>query len=699
MAKDFLLNNKNFNLYNPNPNIFDYFEKKKTVLNIVTDKPLGSAEKTWDTIKINQQFDGWITDMILRIKLPSLLETDPEDGGYLNWVDNIGHAIIKKVHLKAFNKDIYKDQNYGLVLDIYNEINDVNNEEWELIGKNASVESLKTYQTKDKIIYVPLHFWFSKNNESAFPHFLVNKSNGLNDNCLQFTLTTRSIIELIVSSGSKTYSSYKDKTVTIDLIYDSVRAKNSSPDTSLDNTIQSLYNSYKNKNNPYRIYFDVYNEETQETTDSGTSIIQCNNSAIKGPLKYIYFVIRNNDRLKIPSTAGSPTILINEAPDDTHPNDIFNYSNIALLTSLNTYDTFETLNVKITTNLEGWVTQNPNLDAIYYRRLVPYLNKTHVPQKHIYTIDFSNSIGNEINGYLNNNNSKTNLVSLIFNNKMNTSKISQIYVVINYLNVYIDDNNLLNISDGLDTGWTRKPEDRYPSIINDLKHSGSMNNNIGISSSNIWYNHGIGTTLLGLNPQWNQNFGEIGAGKVSTIDDLLTEPNIALKLAISLEGLANQKIPINELQSSSIFGGNGNTGTDIIDIKKEHIIKMNSVLRCNRNKDNNNISGKSINLKLQGKGLLIFMGNKIDKGKGFKLVIGNKVTIKNMECFLTENGNNIITMEKKQIYTNVDSIIFTSKDSITILSGSYIYFENKSNSLVVKMMMRSSGDKLSMTIK
>ena len=29
MAKDFLLNNKNFNLYNPNPNIFDYFEKKK----------------------------------------------------------------------------------------------------------------------------------------------------------------------------------------------------------------------------------------------------------------------------------------------------------------------------------------------------------------------------------------------------------------------------------------------------------------------------------------------------------------------------------------------------------------------------------------------------------------------------------------------------------------------------------------------
>jgi len=29
MAKDFLKNNKNFNLYNPDPTIFDYFEKKK----------------------------------------------------------------------------------------------------------------------------------------------------------------------------------------------------------------------------------------------------------------------------------------------------------------------------------------------------------------------------------------------------------------------------------------------------------------------------------------------------------------------------------------------------------------------------------------------------------------------------------------------------------------------------------------------
>ena len=696
MAKDFLLNNKNFNLYNPNPNIFDYFEKKKTVLNIVTNKPLGSSEKTWDTIKINQQFDGWITDMILRIKLPSLLGTDPEDGGYLNWVDNIGHAIIKRVHLKAFNKDIYKDQNYGLVLDIYNEINDVNSEEWELIGKNASVESLKTYQTKDKIIYVPLHFWFSKNNESAFPQFLVNKGNGLNENCLQFTLTTRSIIELIVSSGSKTYNSYKDKTVTIDLIYDSVRATNSSPDTSLDNTIQSLYNSYKNKNNPYRIYFDVYNEETQETTDSGTSIIQCNNSAIKGPLKYIYFVIRNNDRLKIPSTAGSPTILINEAPADIHPNDIFNYSNLALITSLDTYDTFETLNVKITTNLEGWVTQNPKLDAIYYRKVVPYLNKTHVPQKHIYTIDFSNSIGNEINGYLNNNTNKTDVVSLTFKNKMNASSISLIYVVINYLNVYIDNSNRLQISDGVNKGWTKSPVNNYPTLINDLKYSGSMNHMKGLFSSNIWYNYGIGTTLLGLNPQWNQNFGEIGTGNVSTIDDLLTEPNIALKLAISLEGLANQGIPITESQSSVIFGSNGETGEDIIEITNTPTVKNNSVFRFNRNKENNNLSGKSINLDLKGKGLLIFMGNKIDKP--FELVVGKSVTIKNMEVFLTENGTNIIIKEKKQIYNKVSSIILKSTDSITILPGSYIYFERKPDYLVVKIMLRSSGDKLGMTI-
>ena len=72
MAKDFLSNNKKFNLYNPEPVIFDYFEKKKTVkeFNNGNEADFG---RTFGPIHIDENFDGWITDMTLRVELPALM--------------------------------------------------------------------------------------------------------------------------------------------------------------------------------------------------------------------------------------------------------------------------------------------------------------------------------------------------------------------------------------------------------------------------------------------------------------------------------------------------------------------------------------------------------------------------------------------------------------------------------------------------
>ena len=148
-AKDFLLNNKKINLYNPDTNVFDYFEKKKTVLNLFTGDSSNRGFNKIYSKDLDEEFDGWITDMVLRIEIPKLINTDPGDGGYLNWVDNIGHALIEYIELKAFGQTILDKQiPYGLWLDIYNELHDVNNEEWDIIGKNASVDSLKVYKTK-----------------------------------------------------------------------------------------------------------------------------------------------------------------------------------------------------------------------------------------------------------------------------------------------------------------------------------------------------------------------------------------------------------------------------------------------------------------------------------------------------------------------------------------------------------------------
>jgi hypothetical protein len=440
MSKNFLLNNSKFKLYSPNPKLFDYFEKKKTVLNLFSESSNNKGfNKTFNT-KIDDEFDGWITDMVLRIELPKLIDTDPGDGGYLNWVDNIGHALIEYIDLQVFGHTIInKDTPYGLWLDIYNELNDINNNEWDIIGKNASIDSLKIYKTTTKILYIPLHFWFSKDNESAFPHFIVNKNAHRSRTCLKFKVKISDISNLIITSGSTNVDTYKDKSIKkIDLIFDSIRSKNLSDDAELQKTIDLLYKSYGIKNH-YKVYFDNYKFDTV-STKTGSSLTYTHK--LEDALKFIYFVIRHDDRIKTSNITDK--VPLNDAPNKTNANDIFNYSNKDAIVNLNTYDTFETLQLTLQGGNKNWITTDGVLDSIYFRKVVPYLNKKHVPQKHIYTIDFSNSINNDINGYLHVPNQGRDLI-FKFTNQMKNSQITIISVVLNYIKIKVDKDNILRV--------------------------------------------------------------------------------------------------------------------------------------------------------------------------------------------------------------------------------------------------------------
>jgi len=730
MAKDFLSNNKKFNLYNPEPVIFDYFEKKKTVkeFNNGNEADFG---RTFGPIHIDENFDGWITDMTLRVELPALMTKAVSDDlpltpfingmavtdmtHYLNWVDNIGHALIESITLSAFGKEIItKKTDYGLWLDIYNELHDQNSEEWNTLGKVAATPTLQQNRTHPSIIYVPLHFWFSKNNESAFPHFLVNKSNNIREMCLSISIKTRPLKNLIVSSGSVSYSTYKDKKIkSIQLIYDSIRANNNNGDSQLKKTIDNLYDSYKNINTPYRIYFDNFNMENKTVE---TNEITCRDILTDGPVKFVYFVFRKNDRVADPDTtenAADPialtgshtgffTVETNSTNTDLNPNDIFKYSSDEP-GPWDTHDGFDYLTVHIDNDDKQWITSNPKLDAIYYRRVVSLSTHGQVPQKHIYLIDFSNNkhkVDSEtrINGYLNNNNNKKRSLKLEFENPEEDSTVTLFYVMISFFNVFVDSNNKLKAINN----WGEKlPDNMTPTIFTDLKSSNSMNGTDGMFASKVWYNNGISTTILGLNPQWNQNFGRFGTGKISTTKDILTEPNIALKLAISLEGIANQNFIPTKLQANSVFGELGEKGNDIIDINKGDIlpVKNNSIVRFNKNKQNNNLSKNMISVDLEGynhKSLFVFNNNNIISKNFFQIDIlntGLRFTDVAFECFLTGNNNNQIS--KKTIVKNVYNkirLMNPNRNDINILPGSYIYLERISDSLIVKMFIQSSGE-------
>ena len=527
--------------------------------------------------------------------------------------------------------------------------------------------------------------------------------------CLSFTVKTRPLSQLVVSSGALTYNSYKDLKITsIQTIYESIRANNNNGDLQLQNTIENLYDSYRNKNTPYRVYFDNLKMDYKPMEKT----ITCKDILTDGPVKFVYFVVRNNDRIAVPDTS-EPTVEneprfkveVNINDEDDNPNDIFKYRQKEA-SIWGTHDNFDYLTVVIDNDDKQWVTSNPRLDPIYYRRVITLATHGHVPKKHIYLVDFSNSKMHkdkelDINGYLNNNNNKSRTITFKFESPATNSTISLFYVMINYFNVHVDENNKLKVKNN----WgDQLPSNMTPTIFNDLNSSNSMNGTDGMFASKLWYNNGISTTILGLNPQWNQNFGKFGEGKTASSKDRMTEPNIALKLAISLEGIANQNYPTTTLQSNTVFGDMGQTGTDMIDIKKGalSLINTNTIIRFNKNNQNNNLANTILSIDLQGynhKSLFVFTGNLLPSNSFFQFNILNsdlKFTHVAFECFLTGNNNTEIskkTIDKKQY--NKIRLMNTKSSDVEILAGSYIYFERVSDNLIVKMFLQSSGPLLS----
>ena len=184
--------------------------------------------------------------------------------GYLNWTDSIGHAIIGglEVELTGLSKKLVSmDFPYAQFLDIYNELNDEFFTEWEQIRKSKVVSILKEFQTNKIILYVPLHLWFSRSTESAFPSFLFKDT----QKKLTINLKIKHYKSLLISSipasnfNNGNSSSFIPtsglKNPRIVLMYDIMKPDINNPGQI--NKIDELKKYYKN--NPYKIYFDKYN--------------------------------------------------------------------------------------------------------------------------------------------------------------------------------------------------------------------------------------------------------------------------------------------------------------------------------------------------------------------------------------------------------------------------------------------------------
>jgi len=220
-----------------------------------------------------------------------------------------------------------------------------------------------------------------------------------------------------------------------------------------------------------------------------------------------------------------------------------------------------------------------------------------------------------------------------------------------------------------------------------------------------YFNAGVGTTMLGMNPQWNQNFGKAGAtGVVANVDDVLTEPITALKLAIALEGVANQTAVVSAAQASAIFGGTGVVGTDFAIAAGATSIGANqTVVRYTGNVGTTlALTASTTDLASDThKSLIIFTNNVFTASRVLTLQVhtNNELDASSFEAFVTGAGTGVLEREASTTDEHAKIILTASAAETTLLAGSYIYFEaaNNTDEMAVKMMLRTSGGTIAVT--
>lgn len=297
---------------------------------------------------IIKNYGDLLSNLYLYVELPQLVSTNNNEN-WAGYVNGVGFSLIESVSFEIGGQVIDTfDYNW---LDIYNELYDQTSD--SLIGKFNTDISVEENNYAQKL-YIPLHFWFSKNYGNALPLIALEYHE------IKINVTFRKLEELIKSDISN--FSYESNNINAYIIANYIH---------LDETEKRFFSNNK---------LEYLIEQTQilSTTD-----IQSNNSArvalnFSHPVKSLYWIICNN---------------INTNPNMKTGNNWLTYTSNNSLYS----ETFNT--ARITINGQDRIT---DMDASYYRSVIPYETRLYSPRKYIYTYSFSlNPMQNQPSGSCN----------------------------------------------------------------------------------------------------------------------------------------------------------------------------------------------------------------------------------------------------------------------------------------------------------
>ena len=333
---------------------------------------------------------------------------------YLNWTNNTGHALIKECEIEIGGKIIEKHTSKWL--DIYNEFYDHEEKEWTGLNKHAARDLYLKGGSPDQIsqilkLYIPLNFWFTKNNGLALPIVSLSKHD------VKLNINLRETDKLFNTNTTLHFT--KNEPI-IDLWCDYIF---------LDKDEQMRFLSEKKA---YLIEQVQMNEMKMQKR---------NRLHFFHPIKEIFWFNQNNNVIKeIGEGSTLSDATLNVAGNLHNSNDYFNYQATELtdVECIYGYDSYESF---ITAKLEmNNIDRIEPRDASYFRLCQPIQNNHKIPKKKIYNYSFAlNPEEHQPSG------------------TCNFSKLDEVYLVLtskqNYqnqtLNVYAINYNILIISSGM----------------------------------------------------------------------------------------------------------------------------------------------------------------------------------------------------------------------------------------------------------
>ena len=223
----------------------------------------------------------------------------------------------------------------------------------------------------------------------------------------------------------------------------------------------------------------------------------------------------------------------------------------------------------------------------------------------------------------------------------------------------------------------------------------------------------IGTTLLGLNPTWIQNFGgaTLAAGDHTTdvhMLDVLTPTNTLFNMALALKKVAAQGSVVTAAQATQIFGGTGVVGT-LQDMTGITAVTTNLIPPTQSVKTVSGTTAANLTLNDsatdlasdQDMAMIVFNDYIIEAGHVLKICThaNNEHKASANEFIVSGAGTDVMDRQGATTDGHQDIILTASGADTTILAGSYIYLNAGADSdeLTIKGCFRTSGGTVAVT--